>query len=125
MPIEALTALLGPLGLIAGPADTAAYSEDWRKLYRGHPRAVLRPANTQELAEAVRICAAAGAKIVPQGGNTSMVGGATPSADGTEFVVSLSRLNRVRAIDPIDQTLTIEAGATLKAAQLAADAAGC
>ena len=125
MPIEALTALLGPLGLIAGPADTAAYSEDWRKLYRGHPRAVLRPANTQELAEAVRICAAAGAKIVPQGGNTSMVGGATPSADGTEFVVSLSRLNRVRAIDPIDQTLTIEAGATLKAAQMAADAAGC
>ncbi len=125
MPIDALKTLLGPLGLITEPADTAAYAEDWRKLYRGHPRAVLRPGNTEELAAAVRICAAAGAKIVPQGGNTSMCGGATPSEDGSEFILSLSRMNRIRAIDPIDQTLTIDAGVTLKAAQHAAEEAGC
>ncbi len=125
MLLEALTSLLGPRGLITEPADTAAYSEDWRKLYRGQPRAVLRPADVGELAAAVKICAAHGARIVPQGGNTSMVGGATPSADGTEFILSLARLNRIRAIDAVDQTLTIEAGATLKAAQTAAEAAGC
>ncbi len=73
----------------------------------------------------VRLCAAARAPIVPQGGNTSMVGGATPSEDGSEFVLSLSRMTRVRDIDPIDLTLTIEAGATLKAAQIAAADAGC
>jgi FAD/FMN-containing dehydrogenase len=63
--------------------------------------------------------------VVPQGGNTSMVGGATPAADGSELVLSLARMNRVRAIDPVDLTLTIEAGATLKAAQEAATEAGC
>jgi FAD/FMN-containing dehydrogenase len=67
----------------------------------------------------------AGVAVVPQGGNTSMVGGATPAADGSELVLSLARMNRVRAIDPVDLTLTIEAGVTLKAAQDAAAEAGC
>ncbi len=124
-PLSALAALLGPRGLITDPADIAPYAEDWRHLYRGHPPAVLRPASTAELAAAVRICAEAGLGIVPQGGNTSMVGGATPSARGDEVVLALSRLNRVRAIDPVDLTLTIEAGATVKAAQDAAAQAGC
>ncbi len=123
--LNQLASLLGPAGLLTDPVDTAPYGEDWRKLYRGHPRAVLRPADTAQLAEAVRICAAAGARIVPQGGNTSMVGGAVPDEDGSEFVLSLSRLNRIRAVDAIDQTLTVEAGATLKAVQQAAEAAGC
>ena len=125
---EALAALaecLGPRGLITDPADIAPYAEDWRRLYRGRPPAVLRPGSTAELAAAVRICAEAGLGIVPQGGNTSMVGGATPSAHGDEVVLTLSRLNRVRAIDPVDLTLTIEAGATVKAAQDAAAEAGC
>ena len=73
----------------------------------------------------VRLCAEAGVAVVPQGGNTSMVGGATPAADGSELVLSLARMNRVRAIDPVDLILTIEAGATLKAAQEAASEAGC
>ncbi len=124
-PLAALADLLGPRGLITAPADIAPYAEDWRRLYRGRPHAVLRPANTAELAAAVGICAGAGLGIVPQGGNTSMVGGATPSASGGEVVLALSRLNRVRAIDPVDLTLTIEAGATVKAAQDAAAAAGC
>jgi FAD/FMN-containing dehydrogenase len=105
--------------------DTAPYTEDWRHLYQGRSAAVLRPATTAEVAAVVRACAEAGVAMVPQGGNTSMVGGATPSENGSELVVSLARLNRIRDLDPIDLTMTVEAGATLKAAQDAAAAAGC
>jgi FAD/FMN-containing dehydrogenase len=119
-----LQAMLGPLGFLTG-ADTAGYTEDWRRLYQGVTPAVLRPGNTAQLAEVVRLCAAAGAKLVPQGGNTGMVGAAAPAADGSELVLSLGRLNHIRDIDPADMTMTIEAGVTLKAAQDAAEAAGC
>ena len=117
--------IVGARGLLTDPTDTAAYAEDWRGLYRGRTAAVVRPASTAELAEVVRACAAAGVAMVPQGGNTSMVGGAVPADDGSELVISLSRMNRIRDIDAIDLTLTIEAGATLKAAQQAAADAGC
>ncbi len=123
--IDALRRRLGPAGVLTDPADTAPYCEDWRRLYRGHTPAVLRPADTTEVAEAMRLCARAGAAIVPQGGNTSMVGGATVSKDGSQFVLSLSRMNRVRAIDPVDMTMEIEAGVPLKSAQEAAAEAGC
>jgi FAD/FMN-containing dehydrogenase len=124
MLLEALQALLGDRGLLTAASDIAAYADDWRGLYRTHPPAVLRPADTAELAEALKICAAAGAKIVPQGGNTSMVGGATPTND-CQLILSLSRLNRIVAVDPIDQTITLQAGVTLKAAQEAAAAEDC
>jgi len=123
--LERLQALVGDAGLLTAAVDTAPYAEDWRRLYRGRTAAVVRPASTAELAAVIGACAAAGVAVVPQGGNTSMVGGAVPAEDGSELVVSLSRMNRVRAIDPVDLSLTIEAGATLKAAQLAAEAAGC
>ncbi len=117
--------VVGERGMLTEPADTAAYVEDWRLLYQGRTPAVIRPADTAEVAAVVRLCVEAGVPIVPQGGNTSMVGGATPDADGREVVLSLSRLNRLRAIDPVDLTMTIEAGVTLKAAQDAAAEAGC
>ena len=123
--IERLNALLGPRGLLTDPADTAAYVEDWRRLYRGRTPAVARPASTEQTASVLRLCAEAGAAVVPQGGNTSMVGSATPSEDGREIVLSLGRLNRVRALDPADLSLTVEAGVTLRAAQVAAEEAGC
>jgi FAD/FMN-containing dehydrogenase len=123
--LTAIRAVVGERGLLTEPADTIGYTEDWRRLYRGSTPAVIRPASTEELAAVVRLCAAAHAPIVPQGGNTSMVGGATPSDDGSEFVLSLSRMARVRDIDPVDMTLTIEAGVTLKAAQSFAADAGC
>src|ERR1700693_6460589 len=114
--IEALRARLGPHGVLTDPSDTAPYCEDWRRLYRGRTPAVLRPATRAEGAEAVRLCAGHGVAIVPQGGNTSMVGGAAVSEDGSEIVLSLSRMSRVRDIDPIDMTMEIEAGGAREAA---------
>src|SRR5580658_973436 len=119
--IDRLRQRLGPNGILTEPADTDPSCEDWRRLYHGRTPAVLRPANTNEVADAVRLCAEARVPIVPQGGNTSMVGGAAVSEDGSQIILSLSRLNRVREIDPVDMTMTIEAGVTLKAAQLAAE----
>jgi FAD/FMN-containing dehydrogenase len=123
--IEALRARLGPHGVLTDSADTAPYCEDWRRLYRGRTLAVLRPATTAEVADAVRLCIERGVPIVPQGGNTSMVGGAAVSEDGSQMILSLSRMNKARAIDPVDMTMEIEAGVTLKAAQEAAADADC
>ena len=123
--LDRLSGLLGPRGILTDPADLAPHLSDWRALYTGRTPCVLRPASTAELAEAVRLCAAAGAPLVPQGGNTSMVGGATPDEGGRQIIVSLGRMNRVRDIDPLDMTMTAEAGVIVKAAQDAAAAAGC
>ncbi|HEX3952855.1 MAG TPA: FAD-binding oxidoreductase [Stellaceae bacterium] len=123
--IEALRARLGAVGVLTDPAATAPYCEDWRRLYRGVTPAVLRPGTMQEVADAVRLCAERGVAIVPQGGNTSMVGGAAVSEDGSQIILSLSRLTRVREIDPLDMTMEIEAGVPLKKAQEAAADAGC
>jgi FAD/FMN-containing dehydrogenase len=123
--IDQLRARLGPHGVLTDPADTAPYCEDWRRLYHGRTPAVLRPATTAEVAEAVHLCAEYRVAIVPQGGNTSMVGGAAVSEDGSQIVLSLSRMRRVRQIDPVDVTMEIEAGVTLKAAQEAAAEADC
>jgi FAD/FMN-containing dehydrogenase len=122
---SALTGIVGERGCLFDPSDMAPYCEDWRQLFRGSTFAVVRPATVDEVASVVRLCAARRIAIVPQGGNTSMVIGATPSADGTQLVLSLSRMNRIRELDPVDLTMTIEAGVVLKAAQEAAIARDC
>ena len=120
----ALRHAAGPAGLV-DPHEMAAYSTDWRGLLHGCPRAVVRPADTVHVAAIVRVCAAHGVSIVPQGGHTSLVAGATPDATGTQIVLSLSRMTRIRAIDAEDMTLTAEAGVPWAAAQQAAAGAGC
>ena len=120
----ALRHAAGPAGLV-DPHEMAAYSTDWRGLLHGCPRAVVRPADTAHVAAIVRVCAAFGVSIVPQGGHTSLVAGATPDATGTQIVLSLSRMTRIRAIDAEDMTLTAEAGVPWAAAQQAAAGAGC
>ena len=122
--VEELLALLGPRGVLTG-ADAEAACVDWRGMYHGRTPAVVRPGTTEEVAAVVRLCAGRGVAIVPQGGNTSMAGGATPDASGTEIVLSLARMAAIRDLDPLDRTLTIEAGATWRAAQIAAEEAGC
>jgi FAD/FMN-containing dehydrogenase len=123
--LDAIRDVVGDRGLLTDTADTAAYTEDWRHLYKGRTSAVIRPGTTRELAEVVRLCAASDTPIVPQGGNTSMVGGAVPNENGSELIISTARLNRIRGLDPVDMTLTLEAGVTLKAAQIAAAEQGC
>ncbi|HYR24945.1 MAG TPA: FAD-binding oxidoreductase, partial [Aquabacterium sp.] len=97
---------------------------DWRRRYRGQALAVVRPASTAEVAEVVRCCARHGISIVPQGGNTGLVGGSIPDDSGQQIVLSLTRLNRVLAIDPDNLSLTVQAGCRLVEVQQAAEAAG-
>ena len=104
--------------------DLSAYELDWRKRWRGKAVAVVRPGNTDEVAAVVRACAAHGAGIVAQGGNTGLVGGGVPDASGTQVLLSLTRMNRVREIDAANATMTLEAGCVLKAAQEAAAGQG-
>ncbi len=104
--------------------DLSGYLVDWRKRYVGRAAAVVRPANVQEVAAVVQACAAFGVGIVPQGGNTGLVGGSVPDASGTQVLLSLSRMNRVRSIDAHNLTITVDAGCVLQVVQEAAIAHG-
>jgi FAD/FMN-containing dehydrogenase len=125
-----VTALLDALRKEIGAAqvltegDLSAYELDWRKRYRGKALAVARPGSTAEVAAVVRTCALNGVALVPQGGNTGLVGASVPDASGTQLLLSLARLNRVREIDAANLTMTVEAGCVLQAVQEAADAQG-
>ncbi|MCX8005847.1 MAG: FAD-binding oxidoreductase, partial [Burkholderiaceae bacterium] len=107
---DRLRAIVGAAHVLTDPVAMAPYLLDWRKRYRGAAQAVVRPASTAEVASVVAACVEARAPVVPQGGNTGLVGSATPSPTGEAVVVSLARLNRVRAIDPANDTITVEAG---------------
>jgi FAD/FMN-containing dehydrogenase len=122
--VDTLRDALGAAHVLTDTADIAPFLTDWRRRYAGRAQAVVRPGTTAEVAAVVRACAQAGAPVVPQGGNTGLVGGATPDANGNAIVVSLARMNRVRAIDPANDTLTAEAGCILQAVQTAAREAG-
>ena len=104
--------------------DLGAWELDWRRRWRGCALAVVRPASTVEAAAVVRACAAHGTPIVPQGGNTGLVGGGVPDASGTQVLLSTTRMNRIRAIDRANLAMTVEAGCVLQAVQQAADEAG-
>ena len=104
--------------------DLSAYELDWRQRYRGRALAVVRPGSTLEVAQVVRTCAAHGAGIVAQGGNTGLVGGSVPDASGTQVLLNLARMNRIRATDAANLTMTVEAGCVLQAVQDAAAAQG-
>ena len=119
-----LRAIVGAANVLDGETDMAPFLSDWRGRYHGRARAVVRPRDTAEVAAVVAACAQAGVAMVPQGGNTGLGGGATPLAEGAAVVIKLARLDRVRALDPDNDTLTVEAGCTLAAVQEAAQAAG-
>jgi FAD/FMN-containing dehydrogenase len=122
--LDALRSALGAAHVLTAAAEIEPYAVDWRRRYRQLPLAVASPANSSEVASTVRLAAGAGVAIVPQGGNTGLVGGAIPATAGREIVLSLRRLARVRAIDADNATMTVEAGLTLQSAQDAARAAG-
>ncbi len=104
--------------------DLSAWELDWRRRWRGRALAVVRPGSTEEVAAVVRACAAHGTAIVPQGGNTGLVGGGVPDASGTQILLSLQRMHRLRALDAANLTLTAEAGCVLQTLQVAAHSQG-
>ena len=118
--VDRIKEAVGPRGWVADPGEEEPYLVEARRLYRGATRLVVRPASTAEVAAVVRICAEARLPIVPQGGNTGLVGGGVPPQDGHNIVLALGRMNRIRAIDPVNFTMTVEAGCILAHLQQAA-----
>lgn len=118
--IDRIRAIVGPAGLITAESELSPYATDWRKRYAGKPVAVVKPSTTAEVAQVVRVCAESRTAVVPQGGNTGLCGAATPDASGSQLVLNLSRMNRVREIDPRNNTMTAEAGCVLANLQKAA-----
>ncbi|HVF63417.1 MAG TPA: FAD-binding oxidoreductase [Casimicrobiaceae bacterium] len=122
--IAQVAAIVGPANLITAPADIGPYVVDWRGRFRGAARGVARPGSTQEVARVVEICARWRIPVVAQGGNTGLCGAATPDDSGDAIVLSLTRMNRIRDVDVGNTTMTVEAGVTLAAAQVAATERG-
>lgn len=120
--LDRLRAVVGPQGFLDQPSDLEPYLVDHRKLYRGATPIVLRPQSTAEVAEIMKLCSSERVGVVPVGGNTGYCGGATPSEDGRQIVVSLARMRRIRHVDPLNYTLIAEAGCVLADVQAAAEA---
>ena len=118
--LAAFAAILGDKGVLTADADKAPYLQEWRGLWHGKTPMVLRPSSTLQVSEILKIANAAHCVIVPQSGNTGLVGGQTPNADGSEVVLSLDRMSKIIEVDTANDTMTVEAGATLKSVQDAA-----
>lgn len=118
--LSALKAIVGPKGWSDDPNTLAPLLVEPRGLYEGASPLLLRPETTAQVAAIVGACRAAGIALVPQGGNTGLCGGASPDADGSQILLSLSRMNKVRALDALDYTITVEAGCVLQNIQQAA-----
>ena len=121
--VERIRHALGPVGCLESPDRVAPYLVDFRGLYRGATPLVACPASTAEVAAVLAICNETRTPVVPHGGNTSYCGGATPSADGSQIVLSLHRLNRIREVDAANFSMVAEAGCILADVQAAAEAA--
>jgi FAD/FMN-containing dehydrogenase len=116
--------IVGAANVLTAPEDTKSYFTDWRRQYSGTAECVVRPASTREVAAVMALCARDAIAVVPQGGNTGLVGGSVPTGQRREIVLSLNRLNRIRAIDVLNDTATVEAGCVLAAVQRAAEEVG-
>jgi FAD/FMN-containing dehydrogenase len=120
-----LQQVLGDKAVLTAAGDVAPFIEDWRSRYRGSAACVALPGDTAEVAEVVRLCAEHGTPVLPQGGNTSLCGGAVPSRTGAPpVIVSLSRMRRIRSIDAANNSMVVDGGCVLAAIQEAAAEAG-
>lgn len=122
--IRGIEAIVGAAGIVTDAERMQSYLSDWRNAYRGEAALVVRPASTEEVAAVVRLCHANQVALVPQGGNTGLCGGSIPDASGTQVVLSLTRMTRIRDIDPANETITVEAGVILQTLQEAAAEVG-
>ena len=121
--LEQLRTAVGAANVLT-EGNLSAYEQDWRRREHGKSLAVVRPANTLEVAAVVKACGAAGVSIVPQGGNTGMVVGSTPDDSGTQVILSLQRMNQVRTLDGANLTVTVDAGCVLQSIQETCEKAG-
>jgi FAD/FMN-containing dehydrogenase len=121
---DALSEIVGKSNVLTSPEDTKAYFTDWRRQYSASAECVVRPGTTAEVSRVVALCAREGVAIVPQGGNTGLVGGSVPTGTRREIVLALARMNRIRGVDALNDAITVEAGCVLAAVQRAAEDAG-
>ena len=98
--------IVGAANVLTALEDTKPYFTDWRRQYFAPAECVVRPASTAEVSRVVELCAREGVALVPQGGNTGLVGGSVPSGSGREVVLALARMNRIRALDALNDTVT-------------------
>lgn len=122
--LSELRQVLAETAILTAPADVAPHLTDWRGRYSGEALCVALPATTQEVAAVVKICVAHGVPVLPQGGNTSLCGGAVPAAEPRPVIINLSRMRRIRALDAANNTMVVDAGCVLATVQEAAAAAG-
>src|SRR5438874_8524177 len=122
--IEKLRDIVGAANVLTAADDTRPYFTDWRRQYSASAECVVRPASTVEVAAVVKLAADEGMAVAPEGGNTGLSGGSVPTGRGREIIVALGRMNRVRELDRLNDTLTVEAGCVLGNIQRAADDAG-
>jgi len=122
--IEALADIVGAKNVITDADAMVPYLKEPRGLFHGKAQAVVRPGSVAEVSAVMKWASETGATVVPQGGNTGMVGGQTPVAEGREIILSLQRLDKIRSVDADGDTMTVEAGVILQKAQEAAEAAG-
>jgi FAD/FMN-containing dehydrogenase len=121
--LERLRDIVSPRHVLTDAADIAPHLREWRDLFHGRAAAVVKPGSTAEVAAVMRAAHEAGARVVPQGGNTGLVGGQIPLGDGREIVLSLARLDKIRSVEADSDVMVLEAGVTLQRAQDAAEAA--
>ena len=121
---DLLAGIVGARNVYTDPAQTKPYFTDWRRQYSGAAECVVRPGSTDEVARVVALCVREGVAVVAQGGNTGLVGGSVPTGAQREIVLALARMNRIRAVDALNDTITVEAGCVLAAVQKAAEEAG-
>ncbi len=123
--IDLIANIVGTGGCLTDKADIEPYLKEERGLFYGKTPLVVRPSSTDAVSAVVKICAETGIEIVPQGGNTGLCGGSIPATDGSQIILALGRMNKVREIDPTNFTITVDAGCILADVQAAADEAGC
>ena len=121
---DALGEIVGKSNVLTSPEDTKPYFTDWRRQYAAAAECVVRPATAAQVACVVALCAREGVAVVPQGGNTGLSGGCVPTGEGREVVLALARMNRIREMDLLNDTATVEAGCILASVQQAAAQAG-
>ena len=122
--IEALAGIVGARNVITDADAMVPFLKEPRGRFHGKAQAVVRPGSVAEVSALMKWASETGVTVVPQGGNTGMIGGQVPVAEGKEIILSLQRLDRIRSVDAAGDTMTVEAGVILQKAQEAAEAAG-